>query len=135
MVEMRHLIREIGRGDRTVLLSSHLLNEVEQICDRIGVIQQGKLVAEGTVDEVRGTSNALVMRVQPLDKARQLLGEWLGPAQIAERDGRLQLTVDPGRAGELNRRLLEQGVEVSELRAAERSLEEVFLQLTEGSAT
>jgi ABC-2 type transport system ATP-binding protein len=134
MVEMRHLIREIGRGERTVLLSSHLLNEVEQICDRIGVIQRGRLVAEGTVDEVRGTSNSLVVRAAPLEKARGLLGEWLGPAQVTERDGVFQLAVDPARSAELNRRLVEHGVEVSELRPRERSLEDVFLELTEAEA-
>jgi ABC-2 type transport system ATP-binding protein len=134
MVEMRHLIREIGRGERTVLLSSHLLNEVEQICDRIGVIQRGRLVAEGTVDEVRGTSNSLVVRAAPLEKARGLLGEWLGPAQVTERDGVFQLAVDPARSAELNRRLVEHGVDVSELRPRERSLEDVFLELTEAEA-
>jgi ABC-2 type transport system ATP-binding protein len=60
MVEMRHLIRELGRGERTVLLSSHLLNEVEQICDRVGVIVNGRLVAEGTVEEVRGRAAAVL---------------------------------------------------------------------------
>src|SRR5438105_13362613 len=71
IVEMRHLIRELGRGERTVLLSSHLLNEVEQICDRIGVIQKGDLVAEGTVDEVRGQSAALLVRAEPAGRARE----------------------------------------------------------------
>jgi ABC-2 type transport system ATP-binding protein len=133
MVEMRQLIKELGRGRRTVLLSSHLLNEVEQICDRIGVIQKGVLVAEGTVDEVRGTSSVLIVRASPNDRARALLGEWLGPDQVVEADGALRLNVEPARAAELNRRLVLADLEVSELHVAERSLEEVFLQLTEGS--
>src|SRR2546423_4124882 len=52
--EMRALMRGIAREGRTVLLSSHLLNEVEQTCDRVGVIVKGHLVAEGTIDELRG---------------------------------------------------------------------------------
>ena len=54
MAEMQELIRSLGRGERTVLLSSHLMGEIEQICDRVGVIQNGKLVAEGPVTELRG---------------------------------------------------------------------------------
>ena len=133
MVEMRHLIRELGRGERTVLLSSHLLNEVEQICDRVGVIVNGRLVTEGTVDEVRGSAAAVLVRAQPAERARTLLEELAGPGMVSDQDGALRVAIDPARAAEVNRRLIEAGVDVSELRPAERSLEEVFLQLTEGS--
>ena len=133
MVEMRHLIRELGRGERTVLLSSHLLNEVEHMCDRVGVIVNGKLVAEGTVADVRGRSAALILRAQPVDRARALLEEVAGSGTVSDQDGLLRVSVDPARAGEVNRRLVVGGVDVTELRPAERSLEEVFLQLTEGS--
>jgi len=54
MAEMRTFIRNLGRGRRTVVLSSHLMSEVEQICDRVGVISKGRLVGEGTVEELRG---------------------------------------------------------------------------------
>jgi len=54
MADMRALIRRVGHGDRTVLLSSHLLGEVEQVCDRVGVIHRGELVTQGTLDELRG---------------------------------------------------------------------------------
>src|SRR5439155_14371650 len=128
MVEMRELIRELGQGSRTVLLSSHLLTEVEQICDRIGVIQRGDLVAEGTVDEVRGKSAAIVVRAQPADRARRLLEELAGSGQVSDQDGALRVAIDPARAAELNRKLVQADVEVSELRPAERSLEEVFLE-------
>ncbi|MCA1598723.1 MAG: ABC transporter ATP-binding protein, partial [Chloroflexi bacterium] len=60
IAEMRMLIRSIGQGTRTVMLSSHLLGEVEQICDRVGVIQSGRLVAEGTLAELRGPGGLLV---------------------------------------------------------------------------
>ena len=54
MAEMRGFIRRQGQGRRTVLLSSHLMTEVEQVCDRVGVIRGGRLVGEGTVDELLG---------------------------------------------------------------------------------
>ena len=128
-VEMRTLIRGISREGRTVLLSSHLLNEVEQTCDRVGVIVKGHLVAEGTIDELRGRGG-LILRASPVDRARTVLGQ-LGAASVQVKDGRFTLDVDPAQAAVINRRLVEAGVDVSELRESERSLEDVFLQLTE----
>jgi ABC-type multidrug transport system ATPase subunit len=54
MADFRQLITRIGQGERTVLLSSHLLSEAEQICTRVGVISKGRMVAEGTIEEIRG---------------------------------------------------------------------------------
>ena len=132
-VEMRRLIREIGREGRTVLLSSHLLNEVELTCDRVGVIANGKLVAEGTVDELRARSGGrtLLVRAAPLDRAQQLLESFLKPDQVQVAEGALVLSVDPSEAASINRRLVADGIDVSELRVSEQSLENVFLQLTE----
>jgi ABC-type multidrug transport system ATPase subunit len=131
-VDMRALIRGIAKEGRTVLLSSHLLSEVEQICNRVGVIVKGRLVAEGTIDELRGQAG-LVIRATPADKARAVLDQIAG-GQVRPVNGHFVLSVDPAQAAMINRRLIESGVDVSELREAERSLEEVFLQLTEGVA-
>jgi ABC-type multidrug transport system ATPase subunit len=113
-----------------VLLSSHLLNEVEQVCNRVGVIVNGRLVAEGTIDELRGRGGLLI-RATPVDRARALLDQ-LCPGEVHVVDGHFALTVDPAQAATINRRLMEGGADVSELREAERTLEDVFLQLTEG---
>ena len=132
-VEMRELIKDLRHGGRTVLLSSHLLNEVELTCDRVGVIAKGKLVAEGTVDELRarGGGQALLVTASPIDQARRLLESLLRPEQVQLRDGIFSLTVDPSQAAAINRRLVADGLDVSELRVSEQSLEDVFLQLTE----
>ncbi len=132
-IEMRALIKELKQGGRTVLLSSHLLNEVELTCDRVGVIAKGKLVAEGTVDELRARSGGieLLVRATPLDQARRLLESVLKPEQVRLDGGALVLSVDPSQAASINRRLVAGGVDVSELRVSEQSLEDVFLQLTE----
>ena len=132
-IEMRALIKELKQGGRTVLLSSHLLNEVELTCDRVGVIAKGKLVAEGTVDELRARSGGRTLRIHatPLEQAQRLLESLLNPDQVRVLDGSLVLTVDPAQAASINRRLVADGVDVSELRVDEQSLENVFLQLTE----
>src|SRR6266446_3089409 len=129
MAEMRKLIKDIGQGDRTVLLSSHLLGEVEQICDRVGVIKNGHLVKQSTVQELLGEEGVLV-RAQPADQAQELLTKIYGPEAISRQNGAIHLKVKPENSIEINRRLTDVGIGVSELRPFERSLEEVFFQLT-----
>jgi len=131
MADMRALIRRVGHGERTVLLSSHLLGEVQQVCDRVGVIHKGELVTEGTVDELRGGGGILV-KAEPLEEARKLAAslEWVEGAMIE--DGMLVLDADPEKAPEINARLVSAGLRVSELRSVERSLEDAFLELTRG---
>jgi ABC-type multidrug transport system ATPase subunit len=130
MGDVRRLIIQLGQGNRTVLVSSHLLGEVEQMCTRIGVIQRGKLVAQGSMDELRGATT-LTIRAAPVAAAMTVLTAEVGADKVnVLADGSLSLRVDPQRAGELNRLLVQAGIDVTELRASERSLEEVFLELT-----
>src|ERR671933_1475410 len=130
MADMRSLIRRLGSGDRTVLLSSHMLGEVQQVCDRVGVIAHGSLIAEDTVSELRGRG-ALLVGAQPLDRARERIEQLLGPGRVEALDGTLRLDVDPSSAGCINRELVGADVEVTELRPIERTLEEVFLEMTD----
>ncbi len=129
MSDMRELIKNLGRGERTVLLSSHLLGEVEQICDRVGVISGGAMVSEGTVEELRGRGSVLV-KANPLDRARKHAEKLLGPERVAESDGMLRLDADADAVAGINRELVNASIEVSEIRLAERTLEEVFLEMT-----
>jgi ABC-type multidrug transport system ATPase subunit len=129
MRDMRRLIRELGADGRTVLLSSHLLGEVQQICDRVGIISEGRMVAEHTVDELR-TEQELVIRATPRESARSILTEALGAAAVHLYDETLRVKVAPDRAAEVNRLLVAQGIEVSELHSTERALEDVFFELT-----
>jgi ABC-type multidrug transport system ATPase subunit len=129
MADMRVLIRRLGSGDRTVMLSSHLLGEVQQVCDRVGVIARGSLIAEDTVKELRGRGSLLV-RAEPLSTARESAERILGMGRVQEKDGTLRLDSDPADAARINRELVLAGVAVSELRPIERTLEDVFLQLT-----
>jgi ABC-2 type transport system ATP-binding protein len=129
MADMRALIRRLGSGERTVLLSSHLLGEVEQICDRVGVISRGRLIAESTVEELRGGA-ALLVGAKPLDRARERVEQLLGAERVVVLDGTLRLDADPTSAGRINRELVKADVEVTELRRIERTLEEAFLEIT-----
>jgi ABC-2 type transport system ATP-binding protein len=129
MAEMRKLIKDISHSDRTVLLSSHLLGEVEQICDRVGVISNGRLVTQSTVRELVGEEGVLV-KAQPVEQAQDVLTRMFGPEAVTRQNGSIHLKITPENSIEINRRLVSAGVGVSELRPYERSLEDVFFQLT-----
>ena len=130
MADMRNLIIQLGQGERTVLISSHLLNEVELMCSRVGVIQKGRMVAEGTVGELRGAAQ-LTIRADPVERARALLETELGAGNVTVReDGTLSLRVDLARTADINRSLVQAGLAVTELRSVTQSLEEVFMELT-----
>jgi len=129
MAEMRKLIKDIGQGDRTVLLSSHLLGEVEQICDRVGVISNGKLVKQSRVEDLLGEKGVLV-RAEPVEQAEAILAGIFGAATVTQENGAIRVMTAPDRIADINRQLVTAGVAVSEVRPMERSLEEVFFQLT-----
>ena len=124
--DMRRLLAELAAAGHTVLLSSHMLSEVQETCDRVGVINRGRLVAEATVDELRG-SGGLRVRAEPIGTALKV---GAGFAEVTATDGALHLRVDPGRAAEVTRALVAADVDVHEIRPVERSLEEVFFEMT-----
>lgn len=131
IADMRVLLRGLAEQGRTVMLSSHLMAEVEQICDRIGILRGGRLVAEGTLDELRGEQEIRV-RVDSLDRALEVLQPLPFVESIRVADGCLYLRSDVEHASEVNRYLLYFGIAVSELGPATQSLEDVFLEIIHG---
>ncbi|MGH8868624.1 MAG: ABC transporter ATP-binding protein [Actinomycetes bacterium] len=130
MRDMRDLVRDLGTGGYTVLLSSHLLGEVQQVCDRVAVIAQGRLVAEGTVDELRGRAE-LHVTADPVEPARAHAQAFVSPGSFVEVvGGALHMPADGVDAGELNRTLVQAGVTVRDLHRVERSLEDAFFAMT-----
>ena len=129
MAEMREFMRSLGEGGRTLVLSSHLMGEIQQVSDRVGVIRDGSLVAEGTVEELRGRAG-LRVRAEPLSEAARLVGALPAVDQVISVDGLLDVAVDTAQAPAINRALVEAGIAVSELYAQKASLEDVFLELT-----
>jgi ABC-2 type transport system ATP-binding protein len=133
MADMRRLIVELAGHGQSVLLSSHLLNEVEEICDRVGVISAGRLLTESTVADLRGAASVIVRATPPDVALAAAMGVAGDDAVQRLDDGRLHLDVDPTRTAELTRALVDAGADVYEIRPSERSLEEVFFEMTSGS--
>jgi ABC-type multidrug transport system ATPase subunit len=134
MADMRSLIVGLGREGHTVLVSSHLMGEVEQVCDRVGIIREGTLVAEGTIDELRGRES-LRVRAEPLEEAARVAARVCGVECVDAADGHLLIRVDPAAAPAINRALVQAGIAVSELTRERSSLEQVFLELTQTGGT
>jgi ABC-2 type transport system ATP-binding protein len=129
MAEMREFMRSLGEGGRTLVLSSHLMGEIEQVCDRVGVIRDGSLVAEGTVEQLRGRAG-LRVRAEPLAEAARVVGAITTVDKVTSVDGVLDVAVDTAEAPAINRALVEAGIAVSALYPQKASLEDVFLELT-----
>ena len=131
--EMRTLIRELAGGSRTIVLSSHDMREVEELCGRVAVIGGGRTLAEGSPAELRGQARLWVRAGPP---GRRPWPRGCAGLDGIERAGELLSLVMPkpgaGRAAAVNRGLVEASLAVSELRTRRRPLREVFLELTGG---
>jgi ABC-2 type transport system ATP-binding protein len=131
IADMRVLLRGLAERGHTVMLSSHLMAEVELICDRIGIVRGGRLVAEGTLEELRGHQEIRV-RVDSVERAREVLRPLPFVESLREADGYLYLRSDIEHAAAVNRHLVDFGIAVSELAPSTQSLEQVFLEIIHG---
>lgn len=135
IVKIRELIVELGR-DHTVILSTHILPEVEQVCRRVLIIDDGRLVADGTPDELRGAAagaaELLVELEAPETDAQVALAALPGVARVSgDGKGRFRVALEGGDLRrEVFRLAVEKGWTLLELRQSTLSLEDVFLRLT-----
>ena len=136
IVKIRELIAELGR-DHTVILSTHILPEVEQVCRRVLIIDEGKLVADGSPDQLRaglaGAAELVVQLDAPEGEARAALEALPGAAAVrGEGNGRFRISVEGG--ADLRRTVFSLAVErrwvLLELAQTVPSLEDIFLRLT-----
>jgi len=144
IVEIRSLIKEIGR-DKTVILSTHILPEVQATCSRVVIISGGRLVADGTPDELRARERGGRYRVVvesngvPKDAIRDRLASLAGVTRceaIAGEDGSHAFAIDGGSSGDLRKPIFRAAVDnrwtLLELAREAASLEDVFRNLTTG---
>lgn len=138
IIEVRELIRALASGTdttagqpRTVILASHLLNEVEQVCDHVGVMARGRLLYSGPVE---GISSKPQVSVRTTDdtRAKSVLQE-AGWTINEKSDEGLQISASPGSEWKISKELAEHGVYIAEMTPSGASLEEGFLEVT-GSA-
>jgi ABC-2 type transport system ATP-binding protein len=135
MHEMRDLIRELVDEGRTVMLSSHLLDEVERTCDQVAIVDHGQVIRQGAIGELTEAAGTAV-QVQCSDPpaAARALGQTVSvPRIVLTEDGlTVSLAAGPARkqTAQINRRLVEAGISVYGLRPTHASLEDWFLSVT-----
>ena len=133
MAEIRDLVRRLGTGGRTVLLSSHLLHEVEAVCDSVAILSRGKLIAQGDVSELVKSGEQVQLKTTDDAKAKEVLSmvDWV--SEVEEEEGYLVASAPSSRSGELTAALSGAGVYVTEMRPRAKSLEQYFLEVTGGA--
>jgi ABC-2 type transport system ATP-binding protein len=135
MHEMRDMVRGLVDEGRTVVLSSHLLDEVERTCDAVAIVDHGQLIRQGPIEELTGAGGAAV-EVQCSDPsaAACALGQGTVASRVAVSEDGVTVTLAPGRVreqtAEICRRLVEAGISVYSLRQTHASLEDWFLSVT-----
>jgi ABC-2 type transport system ATP-binding protein len=132
--EVRDLLRRLGDDGRTVFLSSHLLGEVQQVCDRVAILSRGRCIASGLVADVllHGGATGLLVRLGDLQAGLRALADAGIEARL---DGEVILVDLPvAEAARVSRVLAQRDLYLTELRPKEVSLESVFLELTGGGA-
>jgi ABC-2 type transport system ATP-binding protein len=135
MRDMRLLIRRLADGGMTVLLSSHLLAEVEELCNRVSVMRSGRIVYEGTIAAMaRGAGVLYRLATTDDDRARAICAAQPGIGESTIQHGKITFAADEGAVGELSRALIEAGVLIHELAPQTVNLEDLFFSLTEGEA-
>lgn len=133
--ELRDQLRQLAEKEGVaVLVSSHLLSEMELMCDRVAIIQQGRLVSVQSLQEMIGTHGQLVVRfeVDRLDLVEPILMEFLGHGNLKTHQDRVEIKLLREQIPELNRRFVQAGVSVYMIQPVVHTLEDQFLELTRG---
>jgi ABC-2 type transport system ATP-binding protein len=130
--EFRGFVRSFVDDGGTIVLSSHLLDEVEKACDHVAIVDQGTVVVQGSIAELRGGDEPqLLVGVDDIARARTLLAALPAVARVSDDGDEIRVALrDAGAAAELNRRLVESGFAVHRLEPADATLEQRFLEIT-----
>jgi ABC-2 type transport system ATP-binding protein len=132
---MRDTLRELAAAGKTVFVSSHILSEVQQLVDVVGIVARGRLVREGPVGDLLNESGSVRIRVRPdeVERAesalRAIAGDGAVTTEHGPEPGWIGVRFDPGRAGELNQALASAGIFASRVEVG-TTLEGLFLELT-----
>jgi len=137
-IEIRELLRELKRMGKTIMISSHILSELEEICDRIGIIEQGRLVFSGTLEEiVRRLGLHSTVSVKVLNnhqKAVELLSALPQVQQVQVNGDCIVVTFHEGQSGDgiIARTLVNEGIDIISIQPQRLKLDDAFLKLTKG---
>lgn len=132
--ELRDYLRTLARQEGiAVIVSSHLLSEMELMCDRIAIIQAGKLIDVRSMNDLKNrVAHRIIVEVEQPEPTKEVLTAMLPDIAMAVQAGQLEITADRDRIPELTRALVQAEIDVYGIRTANQSLEDRFLELTRG---
>lgn len=130
VAEVRDLIKRLGAGGRTVVLSSHLLHEVEQVCDRVAILSRGRMIRQGKVQDLLRGNGAVRLKTTDDARARQVLASLDWVSGVTEEQGYMMVEAPTELSGDLTRALAQQESFVTEMSPVRVSLESFFLEVT-----
>jgi ABC-2 type transport system ATP-binding protein len=134
--DMRDLVRRLAAEQITIMLSSHLLYEVEELCNRVAIIRKGQIVYQGTLRELMAaTTTSYVLRAAEPERARALCLTQRGIANVAADDGALRFSADEEAVAALSIALGQARIGITALTPERESLEDLFLGLTGGESS
>jgi ABC-2 type transport system ATP-binding protein len=136
MRDMRLLTRRLADGGMTVVLSSHLLAEVEELCDRVAIVRTGKIVYEGAIAELkRGAGSVYRLSTTDDERAMAVCRAQPGIAEVRVEHRKICFSADERSVAELSQALVEAGALIVSMAPQTVTLEDLFFSLTEGSGT
>ncbi len=131
MVEMRHIIQKIAAQGKTIILASHILDEVEKICSHVAIIKRGKLLATGAIGAILSDQPTVEAASSDLDRLYRILASTTLAKKITRAEDRLILELALGRTpADLNQLAFDNGVVLDHLVLKRQSLEVEFLEIT-----
>jgi ABC-2 type transport system ATP-binding protein len=128
--EFRGLVRDLAGAGKTIFVSSHILSEVEQICDDVGILKSGRLITQSAVAALRTDASAVELRTTDDAAAMGVLRTLDWVQSVATEDSRLVVDAPPERSADISRALALREIYVAELRPRENTLEDFFLEVT-----
>jgi ABC-2 type transport system ATP-binding protein len=132
MRDMRRLVHDLAAQGITVLLSSHVMAEVEELCDRVAIVRSGRVVYEGALDElIATTAGRYGLRTTDDARAAEIAARHPGIADVAREDGEIAFSADDAATAALSLALAAEAVGIRALVPRAATLEELFLRMTE----
>jgi ABC-type multidrug transport system ATPase subunit len=131
MKDVRELVRDLGKQGTTIFLSSHLLHEVELVCNRAAIMSKGRVVVQGSVSELHPASHAVKVLTGNQSQAWEVIRAMAAPGTVRQDEGYILVESGDGFVPEMVRRLVAGGIDVlAVVPALEQGLEDMFLELT-----
>ncbi len=131
ITEVRELIRSLNKQGITIIIASHLLDEVEKVCTHVAILKKGELLLNGPVEKVLRSQDIIEVRAGDIAALQQALGSLTGIKTMKLTDGTLQLTVEDGiEPMNINEFCAGKGIMLSHLVLKKKSLESKFMELT-----